>query len=300
MGFSLRSSSEQSAVSVVPPSLPPAKPIVGTSRLSLIQALIPKEHGYPTVGLFDAMDALRAHSLKPTLLLIDESSDDTDASYDRITKKQIELINKVKQMCGRIIICCLPCQPNLKPALRAALEGSNHTCYLIEGLNKLENQEVREQIRKSDFVVVAGFDTNECVRATIGARCYFDDGRYAQALPQKGVIQAEIPVLYDDGCSHGLRPNQWEGERFIESLFFWSVPNSQCRLVEQAIQEYRHEVEAVPPGFETTMNPEKLRQLRECAFEIKGFTVRTVLEWFRDFKISPNNPLLDRITRPLS
>lgn len=270
---------------------------VGVSKLSVIQAALPKENGYPTVGFLEAIDALGKKSLMPTLLLIDEVEEDNFSNDRQVTEKQLEVINKVKEMGGQILVCCRPCQPNLKPALQAALAGSNFVYYSISELNKLQNKDLHAKLQKSDFVIVAGFDTNDCVRATIGA--LRDDGRLEMSdrLYPNGLIQAKIPVLYSDDCSRGMKSNMWEGSRFGDTLFLWGKPTSVYRLVDQAVKEYRELKEDIPPDFECTVNPEKLEQIKECAFAINGLTTATIKGWFRSFKIAPDNPLLDQITR---
>jgi hypothetical protein len=261
-------------------------------RISLIQSILVKDNdGYPTVGFLDAIEELGRHSLRPTLLLIDESAeaaDDTDT-----TRNQVQLLEKVKKVGGQVIVCCFPSWANLNPLQKAALEGFDYRTYQISVFNKLQNQELQEQLKKADFVVVAGFDTNDCVRSTVGARCY--NNAASHLLSHPGLMQLGIPVLFDDNCSHGTCKNQWEGERCAETLFFWSRPNSACRLVQQAVREYRQGMES-PPDFDITVNLEKLRQLRECVYEFGGLNSEMIVGFFRDFKISRKNPLLDWIT----
>lgn len=263
----------------------------GFSKCRAIQATIPKENGYPTVDFLGAIDALGKQSLTPTLLLID--ADEPFGS--NVIKNQLALISKVKEMGGQILVCCRSGQ-TVNPALQAALADTEYTYYQINELNKLQKPELLERLHQADFVVVAGYDTNDCVRATIGARR--DDGleELSDYKYPNGMIQEGIPVLFSDECSQGKKHNLWEGSRFKENLFFWAKPNSPYRLALQAVKEYRSEKTALLPDFESALNKTKLKQIREELLDTSGLTTSRIKDLFRFFKIAPDNPLLDEIT----
>lgn len=186
-------------------------------KLAIIQAVLQKENGYPTVDFFDALDLLHKQSLTPTLLLIDEVGIDHGKFDRQVTEDQLKLIKKVQELDGQILVCTRTAQPDLKPILKEAIAGANHTFYSVIKLNKLENQELRTRLQKADFVVVSGFDTNECVRRTVGAKR--DDWEYDN-IQIPGLVQENIPTLYSDYCSRGKNRNRWEASRFESALFF--------------------------------------------------------------------------------
>lgn len=269
------------------------------SKLGIIQAALPKENGYPTINFFYALDVLAQQSLKPTLLLIDEVGEDRNALDKQITNNQLDLIKKVQELGGQFIVCVRPGQTEIKPELKQVLDRIPHDSYVIVKLNKLENPELRTKIQDADFVVVSGFDTNECVRATIGAK---RDDRRSGLATGGGLMQYNIPVLYSDDCSRGdMAHNVWEGSRFASSLFFWSRQDSVYRMTDQAVQKYRDESRnsVVPSDFESNFNPEKLENIRDYMCNVNDLTVHDIKEMFRTYKIAPNNPLLDQITRTL-
>ena len=269
---------------------------VGQTKLDILKATLAKdENGYPALELDDALDSLNEKGLKPTLLLIDEVGKDLNGVDKQITKNQLALIDKVEMLGGQVLICTRPSQPDLKPELKTAVARVPHTFYSISPLNKLENPELREQVRAADFVIVAGFDTNECVRNTVGVQEDFDE-YYKNMTP--GLVQTGIPVLFSDDCARGFRSNKWEGSRFEDALFFWGRKDSPYKLADQAVREYRADSVHELDRLETNFNSETLRILQSNISEINNLSTEQIKEWIRYYKISPDNPLLDRITRP--
>jgi hypothetical protein len=266
------------------------------TKLDILKTTLAKdENGYPALKLDHALDSLHKKGLKPTLLLIDEVGEDRNDFDKQITKNQLALIDKVKKLGGQVLICTRPSQPDLKPELKSAVASVLHTFCSIRPLNKLENPELRDQVCAADFVIVAGFDTNECVRNTVGVQEDFQD-YYEDMTP--GLVQAGIPVLFSDDCARGTRSNKWEGSRFEDALFFWGREDSPYRLADQAVREYRAESGDKLADLKTKPDPDILRTLQSNISEINGLSNDDIKGWIRHYNISPDNPLLDRITRP--
>jgi hypothetical protein len=235
-------------------------------NLDIVKATLAKdENGYPALELDHALDSLRKKGMKPTLLLIDEVGEDRNDFDKQITKKQLALIGKVKKLGGQVLICTRPCQPDLKPELESAVAGVPHTFYSIVSLNKLENPELREQVRAADFVIVAGFDTNKCVRNTLGVQEDFNE--YHEDM-SPGLVQDGIPVLFSDDCARGIKSNKWEGSRFEDALFFWGHEDSSYRLADQAVREYRAESGFKLNELKTEFDLATLRNLQSAISEI--------------------------------
>lgn len=269
---------------------------VGEKKLHIMNATLAKdENGYPALKLDRALDSLREKGLKPTLLLIDEVGEDRNDFDEQITKNQLSLIDKVKELGGQVLICTRPAQPDLKPELKRAVGSVPHTYYSISPLNKLEDPELREQVRAADFVIVAGFDTNECVRNTVGVQEDFDE--YQKDMTP-GLVQAGIPVLFSDDCARGIGSNKWEGSRFEDALFFWGKENSSYRLADQAVREYRAESGHKFGELKTEDASDILNNLQSAISGVSDLSTDQIKDWIRYYKISPDDPLLDRITRP--
>ncbi|MGK6307195.1 hypothetical protein [Variovorax sp. DT-64] len=269
---------------------------VREKNLDIVKATLAKdENGYPALNLDHALNSLHDKGLKPTLLLIDEVGDDRNGFDKQITKNQLALIDKVKKLGGQVLICTRPCQPLLKPELESAVANVLHTFHSINPLNKLEDPELRKQVRAADFVIVAGFDTNACVRNTVGVQEDFNE-YYENMTP--GLVQDGIPVLFSDDCARGIKSNKWEGSRFEDALFFWGREDSSYRLADQAVQKYRENSGHKLGELETEFNSRTLRNLQSVISEINGQSTDQIIDLIRDFKISPDNPLLDLLTRP--